>query len=88
LRGADVSDAARLQDWDNPRRFVAHRHRADHAALCRLPREFPETVRIILNHVDMAHPGTAYWRGRPALYKTCVRPQQVGAFPQRLGVMI
>ena len=61
------------QDWDNPHRFVAHRivPIMQHYAVYRA--KFPETVQIILNHVDMAHPpfATAYWRlGDPVLYKT------------------
>ncbi len=61
------------QDWDNPRRFVAHRIVPIMERYAIYRARFPDTVQIILNHVDMAHPpfATAYWRlGDPVLYKT------------------
>ncbi|MDX2167164.1 MAG: hypothetical protein SF182_08880 [Deltaproteobacteria bacterium] len=61
------------QDWDNPRRFDAQRIVPIMQWYAAYRARFPETVQVILNHVDMAHPpyATAYWRpGDPVLYKT------------------
>jgi hypothetical protein len=61
------------QDWDNPRRFVAQRIVPIMQRYAVYRARFPDTVQVILNHVDMAHPpfATAYWRrGDPVLYKT------------------
>ena len=61
------------QDWRNPRRFNAQRIVPVMQRYAVYRARFPDTVQIIVNHVDMAHPpyATAYWRpGDPVLYKT------------------
>ncbi|MEO8603646.1 MAG: glycosyltransferase [bacterium] len=61
------------QDWRNPRRFNAQRILPVMQRYAVYRARFPDTVQIILNHVDMARPpyATAYWRpGDPVLYKT------------------
>jgi hypothetical protein len=61
------------QDWDNSKRFDASRIVPIMERYAVYRAQFPDTVQVILNHVDMASPpyATAYWRaGDPVLYKT------------------
>jgi hypothetical protein len=61
------------QDWDNPKRFDRTRIMPLMERYATYRAAYPQTIQIILNHVDMGRRpyATPYWRvGDPVLYKT------------------
>src|SRR5262245_8380334 len=72
-------------DWNNPRRFDRTRIMPLLARYATYRARYPETIQIVLNHVDMGRPpyATPYWRpGDPVLYKTPVYDRrELAPFP-------